>query len=223
MPDPRFDRTNDVMAVQLQPGWYSLEHIASLHGGSSYTDDADGWMDDARWVEFYATTAATVRSPHLARFYLKMNGTAQDSMEGSAVRAEMYCDVTGTVLSSQAIHAETVVGTLCTTVNGYVTALRGILTIDTVSKTFSGGVFAAAFLTMNIGASITAAARTSFIAIEDLGTLKSNYLIDSGNVAHAADGVWATDAGAVGGTVLGYYKVFTAAGAGYIAVYSSHS
>ena len=223
MADPRFSGQADQKLVVKNPGWFAMEHINELSGGSSYTDDMPGRANDSRWLEFYATTAEIVQSPHLARFYLKMNGTAQDSMEGSAVRAEMYDDVTGKVMSAQAVHAETKMGTNTTGVVGYLAALRGILTLDADSKTLSGGVYAAAFLTMNIGTGITAANRTSFIAFEDSGKVAANFLFDTESIASASDGVWETDSGAVGGTVLGYYKVQTAAGSGYLVVYANHS
>ena len=223
MGDPRFDGQTDMKAVVKNPGWYAFEHVGEISGGTGYTDDMPGRANDSRWLEFYAATAESIQSPHLARFYLKMNGTAQTSMEGSAVRAEMYDDVTGKVLSSQAVHAETKMGVNTTGVSGYLTALRGILTLDADSKTLTGGTYSAAYLTLNIGTGITMNSQCSLIQVSDEGAVKGGYLLDSQGVPHAAGGIWDTDSGAVGGTVLGYYKVRTVAGDGFLVVYASHS
>lgn len=223
MADPRFDGVANQPFAQKVPGWYTMEHVGEMKGGTSYTDDPLGWSEDSRWIEFYANQAIHRASPHLARFYLKISGSDAGSMEGSAVRAEMYVDVDSDekVLSGQAVHAETKLSTTAKGATGYMTALRGILTFDAVSKTAWGGTYGVAFLTLNIGTGITPAARTSFIIFEDLGAVKGNYLFDSANVADATDGIWDADSGAVS-TILGYYKVKTADGDGYLVVYAAH-
>ena len=221
MADPRFDGQRDMKAVVKNPGWYVLEHVNEISGGTSYTDDMPGREKDSRWLEFYANQTIHSASPHLARFYLKISGTGAESMEGSAVRAETYLDVTsGNVLSGQAVHAETKIGATLGNMVGYVTALRGILTIDAATRTFSGGVFCAAYLTSNIATGNTVAARTSFIAFEDSGAVTTSYLIDTASIADGK--CWTADSGAVG-TVLGYYTINTASGAGYLVVYANHS
>ena len=222
MPDPRFDGKADQKLVQKNPGWFAMEHINELSGGTSYTDDMPGRANDSRWLEFYANQTVRSASPHLARFYLKISGTGATSMEGSAVRAEMNVDPdSGNVLSAQAIHAETVLAEDAGGASGYLTALRGIVTIDADTRSLQDGVVAVAFLTHNAAAGNTMPTRTSFIAFEDLGAVKANYLFDLYSIG-ATSTCWETDSGAVG-TVLGYAKVATPAGAGYLVVYASHS
>ena len=222
MADPRFGGQADVKAVVKTPGWFSLEHVNEISGGSDYADDMPGRANDSRWLEFYAATAESIQSPDLARFYLKMNGAAQTSMEGSAVHAEMYDEVTGALVSAQAIHAETKMGVGATGVSDYLTALRGILTLDADTKTLTGGAYSAVYLTLSIGTGITMSSDCSFIQVSDEGAVNGGYLLDSQGVASQAAGIWEADTGAVG-TPLGYYKVLTAAGAGYLVVYGSHA
>lgn len=221
MPDPRFDRAADQPFVQKVPGWFTMEHINELSGGSSYTDDMPGRENDSRWLEFYANQTVHSASPHLARFYLKISGTSATSMEGSAVRAETYIDPTGNVLSGQAVHAELKLGTTGGGAVGYLAALRGIVTVEATTRTMQDGVVAGLFLTNNVGAGNTIPTRHSFIAFEDLGSVKANYLFDLTSIG-ASSTCWETDSGAVG-TPLGYAKVATPAGVGYIVVYDGHS
>lgn len=221
MPDPRFDNVYDQEFVQKIPGWYTMEHVGELRGGTSYSDDPVGWDNDSRWLEFYANQTIHVSSPHLARFYLKISGTSATSMEGSAVRAETYIDPTGNVLSGQAVHAELKLGTTGGGASGYLAALRGIVTVEAATRTMQNGVVAGLFLTNNIATGNTEPTRTSFIAFEDLGAVKANYLFDLYSIG-ASGTCWETDSGAVG-TVLGYAKVTTPAGEGYLVVYADHS
>jgi len=221
--DPRFSGNEDKKIPVGFPGQFVLEDVGGIRLGTSYTDDMEGWRSDSRWLEMYANQAVHDYSPHLARFYLKVSGSGATSMEGSAVRAECNMDVDGRFLSGQAVHAEAVMGADATQIGGYLAALRGVLTIDAATKTITGGGRCAVlFLTNNIGAGITPTAWTSFIACEEAGSVKANYLLETASIASVSAGVWETNSGAVG-TVLGYYKVLTVAGDGYIPVYSDHS
>ena len=91
MGDPRFDGQTDMKAVVKNPGWYAFEHVGEISGGTGYTDDMPGRANDSRWLEFYAATAESIQSPHLARFYLKMLFLLLFELSHSSLD-ELLCD-----------------------------------------------------------------------------------------------------------------------------------
>jgi hypothetical protein len=193
-----------------------------LRMGTAYTADVEGWASDSRWLELYASTASA-SSPHLARFYLKYT-LASTSTWGSAVRAEyQQAHPTGQASAGgQAVHAEAVLATGNTgVVNGYLAALRGVLTLDATTRTVAG-TLANLFLTNNFGTGNTLPTPTSFIMVEDLGAVKTPFLLDATALTSGSGAIWYTTSGAVG-TVLGYFAVKTPAGKGYLPVYGNHS
>ena len=221
--DPRLQGNEDKRMPIMFPGQRILENIGGIRGGTAYTDDVEGWASDSRWLEFYATVSQNASSPHLARFYLKLTG-ASNSIWGSTLRAEYQQAHTSGKASGggQAVHAEAILGTGNVGVEGYLAALRGVLNISAETRNLEGR-FAACFLTTVIGTGNVMPDTTSFIAMEQGGNVAPAYLLDTKSIPSGGDGkIWETTSDAVN-TVLGYYRINTAAGAGYLVVYADHA
>jgi hypothetical protein len=141
-----------------------------------------------------------------------------------AIRAEL--DFTHTsgyaVGGGSAIHAAAELGAGNTGHAGLLAGLNASIIAAAESRSLQG-TYCALSLQTEFKTGNTMPAATSFIRMADAGAVKSPLLFDTAGMASASDGAWETDSGGVGGTVLGYYKVKTAAGDGYLVVYSSHS
>ena len=142
----------------------------------------------------------------------------------NAIRAELdFTHASGhAVGGGAAIHAAAEIGSGNTGHAGLLAGLNASIIAVTDTRSLQG-TYCALSLQTAFGANNTMPAATSFIRMANAGSVLSPLLFDTAGMASASDGAWETDSGGVGGTVLGYYKVKTAAGDGYLVVYSSHS
>ena len=142
----------------------------------------------------------------------------------NAIRAEL--DFTHTsgyaVGGGAAIHAASELGATNTGHAGLLAGLNASIIAAADTRSLQGTYCALSCQTEFKAGNTMPAATTSFIRCADAGAVKSPLFLDTSGMASASDGAWETDSGAVS-TVLGYYKIMTAAGAGYLVVYASHS
>lgn len=157
------------------------------------------------------------------RVYAEITNAAATS--SNAIRAELglYHTSGAVVTGGSALHAATYLGPTNTGVAGLMAGLNASIIVQDDTRSLAGTYAALSLQTEFKAGNTMPANSTSFIRFADTLAIQAPLFFDTSGMASASDGAWETDSGGVGGTVLGYYKVRTAAGNGYMVVYSSHS
>jgi len=224
--DPRFTGNEDMRLPAAASG-LRLENVDVLKIGES-GDPLDKEYTAARWFELYGKTSIANSAAKLMVLDFEVAGASQAT---PAMASTLHVTFTDSHTSEkafnggEAIYAETVADEADTGASigniGYICAIQARLTITAASKNVAFGPHYALFLVNNFGAGLTVGGEFAFMGFRDRGAVKTPNLWDTVLIGSVSDGAWETTAGAVS-TVLGYYKIRTVAGAGYLVVYASH-
>lgn len=149
------------------------------------------------------------------------------STTSNAIRAEMdWLHASGHAAGGgAAIHAASELGTGNTGHAGLLAGLNAAIIVAAESRSLQG-TYCALSLQTEFKTGNTMPATTSFIRMADAGAVDSPFLFDTAGIADDEDGTsgaWETTADAHSGTVLGYYRLRTVAGTGYVCVYADHA
>jgi len=224
--DPRFDGMADQKAVKVGK-WFRLEHMGHIQFGTA-DDYVEASAAGKRNLMIYAQqSGAYADDSQVVRVDFKSYGSTTASTTGGAEgdviwsRFQAHATISGG--ASAGFFSVRITDQYPASNFGLLAALRGWLTVEAATRSWEGGTMCAIDATLNIKAgNVKGSSVTSIFRANDQGAVKGDYLLDSLAVADATDGIWDADTGAVG-TPLGYYKVRTAAGDGYIVVYDGHS
>jgi len=222
--DPRFSGNED-KRIPSQGGYFQLEAVSSIKFGES-ADPVDKEYTASRWFELYGKTSVANSAAKLMVLDFEVAGASQATPAMASTLHVTFTDShtsTSAFNGGEAIYAETEVGGGAGSEGniGYIAAIQARLTAA-ASSDLTFGKHYALFLVMNLGTGSTVGGEVAFIGFRERGGAATSFFWDSVLVTSVSNGVWETNSGAVG-TVLGYYKVRTAAGAGYLVVYADHS
>lgn len=222
MADPRFKGAEDKRIPTDSKGFYMLENVGHLSGGTSTSDYVTSYNTAEKFLNFYFQAAAASGSAR--GMYMRLNFATAGSQAGEAVRA--YTTVSAALTggnTTAGIHASLAL-TAAGSQAGLGVGLRATLDAAAATRTLTG-TYAALQVDSNFGAGNTVdGQKVSFIRVADVGAVQMPYLFDFSSLT-AADSAAAiqADSGAVS-TIYGYARVLCPGGAvGYIAIYAAHA
>jgi hypothetical protein len=219
MPDPRYDGNEDLRVPKIV-GYYELEHISKISGGTSESDFITSTNATEKFLKFYfsySPTSSTCRGMYLL---LRFTGAGTAAGEALRVRTETTAALTSGTLAGAHITAARMTGG---TQSGLTVGVRATYEAIAATATLTG-TNAALQCDSYLGAGLTAdGTLSSFIRFSDSGTISMPYAFNFNGVTAATTAALEVDSGAVG-TVYGYIRVLTDTNTlGYIPIYSSHS
>lgn len=182
-------------------------------------------LSDAPGETFRQIWAKCTGAGHV--YGLRVNIQASNATPNTHNAGRFELDLTagsGLPGGGAAIHAALDLSAGAGGISGVAVGVNASMLIGLDSRNLTGK-FACLGLQTAIGANNTFGEIMSFIWFNDAGNVKCPYFWDSTGVPNDGDGAsgaWETVADAHTGTVIGYYRIQTAAGAGYICVYLDH-
>jgi len=181
-------------------------------------------LSTAAGEAFYELWAKCSGAGHVYGQRLNIQVTNVAATSSQALRAELdlYPSTAGAPAGGSAGHFAAELGALATGVTGLFAGLNASLILSAATRSLQGTYCALSLQSQIKAGNTMPGATTSFIRMADAETLKMPLLFDTEGMATASDGAWEATADALDDTVLGYYKVRTAAGDGYIPVLGSH-